>query len=435
MSVQNVRSIAKGASTASLISPVAVRGYNNYTFGTNLLVWDETNSYTLERIASDFGQPVGGGSTGNPMFRCGESAISAYDFGLVFSCMAAIVGAYTESGASVFTEHCDTSVPEVDVAWFGNNAVVFCKERNLIIPIKSADVQNACRHRKVQLENFVDTRVFQLTREKFSFLLDTAKGEALCRISIPLFVQKAFPSLFDSDPTNDVVSDDPNTPWDERSALGSLIASSVNLNSAEDTAQKYRDRVTLESVVVRTDLIFEPKVRYNSVTEFLGSLCYSDKDVIALAVNFRNNLFVYDPWFDGVGESIVQTDANPQFDKFFNVTEECKIVERFAQSVTNVPLTAAQFDVSVFEKVKSAFYEMELPCIKLASAFGRIVVPESVLVKGLSSMSGESIYCVVPVGVIGNDVICKNERGKLEAIVRAPWLNDDALYDITEVIK
>lgn len=435
MSIHNLRSVVANAATASLFTPVTVRGNNTYTFGTNLLSWDEVNNYTIDAIAPTFGQTTQVPNAAQAMFKCGDSAVSAFDFGLLFSCFTAIVGAYTEQGASVFTSNADTSIPELDVVWFGNNAVLYCLERNLIIPIKSADVQNACRNAKVHLDNFVDIRSYQLTREKMYFVIDTEKGENLCRFPVPLMIQRAFPNLFDEDLTNDFVQDDPSTPWDERSQLGSLIASSASLTSAEDTAKRYRDMVALESVVVRSDLIMQPSQRYKSTSEFLGSLCYSDKDVIALAVNFRNNLFVYRPWFTGEKVAKVQVDSNPQLGDFFNISEECKLIERYAQTVTNVPLTAAQLDVGVFEKIKTAFYNMELPRLKLASAFGRIVIPESVLVKGLGSMAGESVFCLVMLGVIGKNVICKTSEGSLTAMSRVPWLEDEAFYDITEVVR
>lgn len=434
MTAHNLRTIVKNASAASLLSPVEVKGVNSYVFGTNLISWDEANNYTLERVSKDFGQPVVSNGPGSAMFRCGDSEISAYDFGLVFSCFAAIVAAHTETGTTIFTSYADTSALELDVVWFGNHAIVYSRERNLILPITSACVQGACRYQKTDLSNFTDVRSYRLIRERLSFVIENSMNEVVCRFSIPAHVQRAFPNLFDDDPANDEIMDDPNTPWDERSALGSLIASSTSLTSAEETVERYKSHVSLESVVNRTDLVFTPKIRYNSVQEFLGSLCYSDKGRIALAVNFRDNLFVYKPWFSPNNPDGIQVDSAPNFGAFYNVTQECIYIERYAKSVVKVPLTAAQFDIEVFEKIKAAFYAMELPRLSLASVFGRIVIPESVLVKGLSTASGETMYCLVMVGVIGNNAICKDENGNLYAAVNPPWLKDQAFFDITEVI-
>lgn len=435
MGVQNLRSVVINASSASLFTPVTVRGTNIYTLGTNMLSWDESNNYTLDGIAATFGQAVQANNAEQLMFKCGDTNIPAFDFGLLFTCFTAIVGAYTEQGTSVFTQKCDTSVPEIDITWFGNNAVIYCRERSLIIPLKSADVQNACRYNKVKVENFTAVENYYFTREKLMMSLQSERGELLCTFPIPLTVQRAFSNLFDDDPTNDYVVDDPATPWDERSPLGSLIANSVNITSAEETAKKYQERSVLESVVVRSDLICTPTQRYKTPKEFLGSLCYSDKGVIALAVNFRNSLFVYQPWFTGEMPSTMQVDSNPKLSEFFNVTEECKRIERFAQSVTVAPLTAAQLDVSVFERIKDAFYNMELPRLAFASIFGRVVIPETELLKALGTFAGENVYCIVPVGAIGTNLICKTPAGRLYAMTGMAWNFEEAFYDITEVVK
>lgn len=438
MSVHNIRSIVNSAAGASLFGVVSVRGFNTYNFGTNLLSWDESNNYTFTRIAKNFGQIVSGSGvngSNTSMFTCGDSAVCAYDFGLIFSCITAIVGASTESGMAVQAEVVQTSDLSIEVVWFGSNAVLFSRERNIIIPVRSADVKNISRYKKVSLENFVDVRSYIAVRVGDSFVVDASDGSALCRFVVPPFVQRTMPMLFTGD--NDQIIDgvdDPNTPWDERSPLGSLIANSINITTAEDTVRKYKETVTIESVVQRQDLVFAPSVRYNTVNEFLGSICYTDKDVIAMAVNFRHNLFIYRPWFNGGNGADLLTDAHPHLDMFYNVTAECTQIERFAASVTNKPLSLAQFDVTVFEKVKEAFSNLELPRVKLVSAFGRIVVPESVLLRGLGSTMGETMYCIVPVGVIGANVICKDENGSLVAMTKPTWFDDEAFYDITEVV-
>ena len=110
-----------------------------------------------------------------------------------------------------------------------------------------------------------------------------------------------------------------------------------------------------------------------------------------------------------------------------------------------VPLTAAEFDAEVFERVRNAFFDMELPRVQLASAFGRVVVPEPVLLSALSSASSDTIYCIVPVGTIGNNVICKDFDGILTLMELLPeedsvpgswrpWGFDTYFYDITGVL-
>lgn len=430
------RATANSASAVSLFNLVDVRGYNTYTLGTNIISWDESNNYTLDYVARDFGQPLVVNDVANTLFKCGDSAINAFDFGLLFSCFAAIVGAYAETGSSVMTERQESSVDDIDIVWFGDNAIVISKIKNIIVPVKSSIVQEVCSLSRIKVDNFVDTRSFYLSRENNNFIVDAEDGTEICRFPIPLIVKRTFPNLFsDSGFSKYAVEDDPNTPWDERSALGSLIANTTNLMSVEEAIARYRsEQVSLESVVVRSDLMFVPSTRYNSVEEFLSSVCYTDKGIIALAVNFRNNLFVYKPWFASDSDAELRVDANPKFDEFYNVTSESQHISRFAQSVVARPLTPAEFDVSVFERVKDSFYNFELSRIKLESAFGKIVIPESVLVQGLTGSSGEAMYCIVPVGLVGEVLVCLTSDGGLTTMTQLDWLSE-SFYDITEVIR
>lgn len=435
MSVKNIRGVVLNASKASLFSPIKVRGVNTYTFGTNVLAWDSMHSYTLSTVAETFGDAIHTQDAGQLNFRCGNAVICPFDFGLLFSCFTAINSAYIEQGESITTLDQDTTIEDIDIAWFGNNAIIYCCKRNLIIPVKATDIKKLCSNQKVSVSSFTESKTYTLTRERFHGAVTTELGEHLCTFPIPDFVQRTYPHLFDEDPANDRVIDDPNTPWDESSGLGSLIASSVQQTGAEATLAKYATHTSLESVVMRTDLMCEPTKRYTDVKDFLGSLCYTDDGAVALAVNFRNSMFVYQPWFTGDVPGQLRVSGAPRFDKFYNVTEECERIERFANTVTERPLTSAQLDIAMFDRIKEAFYEMSLPRIRFANAFGRVVIPEPVLMEALRTAAGETVYCIVPVGSIGTNVICKTASGNLEAKSSMAWGFDDYLFDITEVVK
>lgn len=444
MSVKSLRSTVLMASNVPLLNQVTVQGANAYTFGTDLISWDETNVYTMTQVASDFGHPISHGGPEQMRFKCGNSSVGVFDFGLLFSCFVGITTAFAEAGVSLPAAREDTTTPGIDIVWFGNYGIVYSRQHNLIVPLRSSDIQNACRFEAVTASCFTDVRKFAVRREGLNLVLLTEKQEQLCIVRIPLGIQRAYPKLFDDDPTNDYDVDDPSTPWDERSQLGSLITGSINLTDAETMVAKYSENSVLDTVVVREDLMCKPTKRYNSTQELFGSIAYTDKHSIALAVNFRNNLFVYQPWFSvTAGEKGIEVDATPNFSAFFNVTDECKRIARYASTVTAVPLSAAEFDMNVFDRVKDAFYNLELPRIKFASAFGKVVIPEPVLVNSMTSRSGENIYCIVPVGAIGNNLICKDAMGNLVTMemretsegVWDPWGYDTAFYDITGVIS
>ena len=158
MANSGIKSTVLAASTAFLISPVTVQAANTYTISTNLLSWDESNSYLLTDIASAFGKISESADNLSAAFQCGRAMIPVFDFGLLLSCFRAMVAAKTELGDSLPTSSADTTVPQIDVAWFCNYGVLHSIHDNLLVTITSADIQNACSFKPVVLQNFVDVR-------------------------------------------------------------------------------------------------------------------------------------------------------------------------------------------------------------------------------------------------------------------------------------
>jgi len=437
LATKGIGTEALAASNVYLLSPVSVKGVNNYTIGTNMLMWDESNSYSIEQIAPTFGQVLRGsdGSVASTMFKCGNAGIPVFDFGLLLSCFTAMAMSKIELGASVPTECHETSGKGISAVWFGNNAVVYGVRAHVLVQLSSSNVQRACKFEYVSVASFVDTRKFVLSRQDNMLTLDTDKGEGICTFPIPVSVHRSFPTLFGGDAV--VIEDDPNTPWDEASPLGAVIASATVATNAAETVKRYRSQSPLGSVVVRSDLMFTPEKRYKDASEFIGSLCYTDKQEVALAVNLRSNLFVYQPWFNGGLEESerLKVVPSPKFSEFFNVDDECQKIMRFAKTVTVRALTPAQLDYKMFERIKDAFYDMKLPRLQFASALGKIVIPEVTLIPGLDSTAGENVYCIVPVGSIGANVIVINSEGELATMRGMPWGLDEYFYDITEVIN
>lgn len=431
MAALNPSSIISAAAAASLLAPVKIRGYNTYTVGSNLISWDDSNSYTIEHVSATFGQSDS--DVAPNQFKLGDGNICAFDYGLLFSCFAAIVAASVETGAAIPTSADDASDPAIHVVWFGCNAVIHSKQHNLIIPIKNVFVQEACKLSRVNIDNFVNSRNFKLSREGNTFVIVSRDNEFVCSFPIPLVVQRTYPSLFVSSMEK---ASDPfsgfDASWEEGSGLGALINNTRSSTTVEETLHQYDNEVSLANVIMRSDLIFEPTTRYSSIDEFLGSICYSDKGEISLAVNFRNQLFIYRPWFSGDMSNDLMVDSGPKFQNFFNVTEECSVIERFAGTVAARPLSPAAFDVGVFNRVRDAFFRLELPRLQLSSAFGRVVVPESVLVQGVKS-AGESVYCMVPVGAIGDNIISLTPDGNLQVQAGVARTTENNFYDITEV--
>lgn len=438
MSTQNIRKDTLAASNVFLLSSVTFQGVNKYTLGTDMLFWDESNSYSITQIAPTFGQIIQGGPGTPVTFRCGNAGISVFDFGLLLSCFTAMSMAQLELGTGVPVELVPTSVPGVEALWFGNHGIVFSVRNNLLVPITSGFAQRACKNEKVEVASFIDSRHFILKRTETHFALDTTLGEGVCVFTVPTSIKRSFPALFAAAPVD--TSAQLGQSLDEGSPLGAMIASASVAHTVQEVLAKYKEQTSIDSVVVRSDLICTPTQRYTSTEDFLGSLCYTDKHDITLAVNMRRNLFVYRPWFNGKedgreDDDDIQVAPSPKLSEFYDAREECERIMRYAKTVTVRPLTAAKFDISVFESVKAAFFEMRLHRLPLASSLGKIVIPETTLLAGLESSAGENIYCIVPVGALGENIIVINTEGELSIMRNGAWGTEEFFYDITEVVS
>lgn len=406
-------------------------GDNNFLLSTNFLSYGD-ESMTIAELANNFGTPES-----NNEFACGTGTVSPYDLGLLYSTFTALVAAQTHTGTSVNVEEAETDKEDLECLWLGQYLLVYSKKDKCIIPITPADVLSVCHNQERIVNNFCDLRSYHVSRERKYLHIDNEDGTSMCTVEIPKDIIASFPTLFEVDGHVRQVEDDPCTEWDERSDLGALISVAIGNNAIEEAIEAYSSKVFLGSVVVRDDLLMEPTKRYEDTRKFLGSICYTDKEEIALSVNLRGSLFVYKDWFHS--SNALKTRVVPDFSNFYDVTESVNKIEMFAKTISRVPLTNAQLDQTLFNKITKEFYAVNLPRVKLTSCFGRIVIPESVLCKAIKS-NFCAVYCIVPVGVIGMNVICKNADGELydihtDGIVGNDiWDIDDYFYDITEVV-
>lgn len=433
MSSQAIRKSVNDASNVFLLSSVDVKGVNHYTIGSDSLSWDETNSYSITQLAPTFGQLVQGVDGAAATFRCGAGSLPVFDFGLILSCFNAMTMAQLELGTAVPAVSMTTSHSNIETVWFGNCGVLYGLKSNILVPISSSDAQRACRNEKVILSSFIDSRKFILTRVDSYFDINTEDGGGLCTFQIPVSIKRSFPQLFQS--TARDASSDMGMSYDVSSPLGELLTNASVASDIQRTLERYKTQSPIDTVVNRTDLICVPNKTYTDPATFIGSLCYTDKQEVALAVNLRGNLFIYRPWFSGDagdGDNL-KVAPSPKLYEFFNVQDECERIMKYANTVTVRPLTPARFDFTVFDAVKTAFFEMRLTRLQFASAFGKVVIPESILLSGLETTGGENVYCIVPVGAIGDNVIVINADGELSAMRNMAWSINDYFYDITEV--
>lgn len=441
MARNSVSNTVLEASRVLLSNAVKLNGVNTYTISSNFISWDASNSYRIEDIATTFGTRVTGattevvGGSRDSGFACGNGAISAFDFGLLYTIFTAMVMARVELGQTfpVFVD--SLSRQGTWVIWFGNDAVVYSAASNLIIPIKNADVEKVCSGQRVTVSNFCSRDTFTLDRENKTFCFLRPTGEMFATMSIPECPIKTYAMYFkERDSGLDAGS---NTSWDEGSELGALIGKTDTRSECQVVLEKYKISPPIASVVSRDDLVVELTEHYVDTSNFFGSICYTDKQEIAVAVNFRRGLFVYYPWFiaDASQEREIKVDPAAKFPEFYNVTEGCNRILRYAGTVNNRPLTSAQMDAGMFTTVKEAFLGMKLSRVPIQSCFGRIVIPEEVLLSELVGGTGESLFCIVPVGIVGQKLICLTSENSITALSPSGWELSSAFYDITEVAQ
>lgn len=439
MARNSVSNTVLEASRVLLANAMTVHGVNTYTVASNFLSWDATNSYTIESIAQNFGTRytgdangiVGGG--GEQGFMCGGGVIGAFDFGLLYSVFTAMVMAKVELGPTfpVVTEN----IPGkgIWVTWFGNDIIVYAPQLNLIIPIRNADVEKACAGNSIVVNNFCSRDTYKLEREGKNLYILTQSNELYLVIPMPECPIKTYAIYFQEKGT--AAPADMGVSWDEGSALGALIGNTNTRSECLDILNKYKLSPTVASVVCRDDLVIELTERYLDTTNFFGSICFTDKEEIAIAVNFRNGLFVYYPWFvtDASQKREVKVDPAAKFPEFYNVTNGCNHILRYSGTVVHRPLTSAQMDFNVLEQVKEAFLNMQLARIPIQAAFGRVVIPEEVLIQELTGGCGESLFCMVPVGIVGPKLVCLSADSMLTSVTPSGWGLSSYFYDITEV--
>lgn len=434
MAKNDVRTIAYAASEKTLQSSVVVYGEEEYTIATNYVSWSGDKLYTMEEISKTFGLRASAQAIGEDALRiqAGKSTVSVFDFGLLYTVFSSIIMASVELGAEVPTEDLPTNNELYRSVWFGNDGIIYSVQKGLIVSIRNSDMYSCCMHQKANIRAFTSNQEFQLSLDGTTFCL-TSGNSIVCRFRPPVCITQTYRTVFDGEQ----IADDPSTPWDETSMLGSLIADTDERTDVFSAVEKYAQKTSMAQAVYRDDLICEPTKRFADVNSFLGSWAYSDKKEIIMPVSNRNNLLVCTG-----SQSVVSRNkpelkcyVDPDYSKFYDITEEFTHIMRFALCVKNLPLTAAELDTSMFLRIKEAFLSLELQRVKLTSSFGRIVIPEDVMIRELSSSIGDALYCIVPVGVIGEQIILMNSFGQPITQVMTEWDVEGFFYDVTDVVN
>lgn len=437
MTTNSISAKVLDAAGVVLSGPIVVHGMNTYTISSDFISWNEVHNHSISDIAADFGHRAAG--AGDKIFVCGDDTISVYDFGLLFTVFTAMTTAHAELGNGFPITETDTSKKDVHALWLGNDLIVYSAVNNLIIPVDNADVERACSGKRLECGNFCTQDRFLIDRERVEFfVVDAQRKDLFCRFHIADGTQAVYNKYF-AQPEES--SPDIMATWDTESGLGRLVAGIGKKLPTKDVFQRYKKNGLAENIDGRSDLFVKPEQQYDEVRtptdlqKFFGSICYTDKEETVIAVNFHAGLLVYSPCFPGDSFEGLQVDPNPDFSKFYDVSAGCERIMRFANTVVARPLTSAQLDIKVFNSIALSLLNMGLPRLSFASCLGKVVIPESVLMSTFETGFGSDLFCMVPVGVVGEVVVCKTAEGKLEAVYPRGWTLDEAFYDITEVVR
>lgn len=437
MATNSISAKVMTAASVTLAGPIRVYGVNTYTISSDFISWGEGHNYTISEIAEDFGARTAG--VGDRVFACGADKISVYDFGLLFTVFTAMTSAQAELGSKFAVSETEVSREGVHALWIGNDVIIYSVSNNIILPVDNADMERICSGERLECSNFCTKDRFIIDRERVEIFIVTAtKHELFCRTRISDGTQRSYPKHFaqPEDTDRDVLAT-----WDIDSTLGRLIASTDRKPPTMSAFKNYKKRGMTEDVSVRHDLLVFPGTHYNGletpegVRQMLGHICYTDKDEVVIAVNHHAGLFVYSPCFPGDNFDGLLVDGSPDLQKFCEVSQECERIMRYAKTVINTPLTSAQLDVRVYNNIATALMEERLPRISFQAGLGKVIIPESVLESTFSAGFGADLFCIVPVGVVGEVVVCKTATGKLEAVYPRGWTTSEAFYDVTEVVS
>lgn len=421
------------AASVPVAKPFKVYGVNTYTVSTDFISWGDSNNYSLSDIAADFGTRTTG--VGDKVFLCGDDKISVYDFGLLFTVFTAMTSAQAELGANFPVEEAAVSKDGVRALWLGNDVIIYSQSMNLILPLDNSDIQAICSGERIERANFSTNDRYMIDRERVElFIVSAAKHELLGRTRISDCSQKHYAKYFEQ-PTE---GKDALAAWDTESSLGKLIASVNNRLPVKKLLDKYKKSGVVESANVRGDLFVPLNRQYpegTKVESLFGSISYTDKAEIVVGVNYHAGLFIYVPCFPGESFNGVLCDAKPDFSQYYDVTVGCERIMRFAKTVNYRPLTAAQLDVKVFNTITDLWAAQQLKRISFGGSLGRVVIPETILEETLDDGFGANLFCMVPVGIIGETVVTKTPTGKLDTTYQRGWDIEGAFYDITEVVE
>lgn len=454
-----ISSAVNDAARASLVTPLKIYGSDVYTLSSNYLTWGDTHGIALTALAPTFGdQVISEENPNETVFILGDSTISTYDFGLLYSMFLTLSLAYAEQGVSVSVHETNTTKAGIHAIWLGSACMVYSSNlaEPLILMFSIQDTQELMKSKPIEVDNIYTGDTYIIEREMQELFITNKKNKAiLCKFILSNYVISTYKKFLEEKPLSIKESVPVVQPKvAPNSILGMFIAKSSKYPDLKTVMKKYQEQGIMDDLSnIRDDLFIELDTPWDvdsiqtptdspnevlnrpDISKYYGTIAYSDKSELVIIVNNHTGMLVYNPCFYNSDYSGILTENNPDFSQFYDVTQGCERIMRYCNTVLNLPVSSAKFDPSVFNLVKNAYMELKLPRISFQSSLGKVVIPENILETAVKSNSIAGIFCMVPLGMIGDIIIVKSSMGNCQEITPDTWSINEAFYDITEAVK
>lgn len=419
------------AADIGIADKIVLVGDNTYYISSGNISWSQGTSYSyrIKEISNKFGQIVEQCAFNLMRVSCGDDAISAFDFGLLYLTFCAMVWEGTTYPGLVEIESINT--PRYNVVWLNGHAILYDNHAQSIIDISSPQIVDVLKGSKISLLGFTDKIKYQLSYHTDKFILDCDDGSFIQSIDTPRFIRETYGEYLTYRYSHSMLND--NSP------LADTIASNNVTHSYEDIFARAKYKVDLDVTwEEHSELMFTPTQGYKSLSSFLGSRAYTDNGELIIPVNWRNSLLLYTPWFSEY--DVRDTDSllyneSPNLNQYRDVSIECTKIAAFAGNLkVNLPENAICLDVSQLAKIQEKYLNEELPIVSFKYAIGRIVVPLTAMHESFKTNNPYEIFIILPVGSITDKIIHKAVTGKV-LVCNMPCTIDDVYVDVTEVIN
>lgn len=428
MSTINFSHIILTASKAILSNDIVVVSDSKYNISTNQL---QINSYTtpIRNIQDSFGIKL---NTTNPneCIQCGNTAISKFDFGLlylIFSMIASSSNMSNLSGVVQSFGQYDTTTGFGQV-WIDEDCLIYSHKMNILLQVKKTDMELIQNFNQVQCRNFSSKDEFIVTFSGQGYKVTDLYNNPICETKASDYIRSKYPNQFNTKQEVDEILCD--------TGLGELLGEYKSLTVIE-ALSKYDEIKSNQKPVDQSRLIITPNTPCNDISLFMGKWVYSDQQKIIMPINYTNGLLTYI-----TSESITHMDdddlewySHPKVELFKDIHEEFLHIIEFGDTITLKSKCYTDIDLSDLTLIRDAFLRLRLDCGKLPNLMGKIIISENNLLSSLQSNDVSLLRVFVPIGLIGTSMVTISDDDNYVCEPIYDLDTDGYFYDLTSILS